>query len=140
MLTVKNSFLPQFSKFFSEDWTPMKNDFKDLEAPSTNIRELEESFLVEVAAPGMKKENFRIALDADLLTISAEQKEEQEDQKENYIRKEFSFQSFKRTFSLDKNLIDAEAIEASYEDGILKLVLPKKEEAKVKAPRVIEIS
>ena len=109
--------------------------------PAVNIRENEDGFHVEVAAPGMSKEDFNIELDNDVLNISTETKNETEQSNENekYTRKEFSYRSFKRAFSLPDS-IDSNKIAASYENGVLEIKLPKKEEAKIQAKRMIEIS
>ncbi|HEV2831196.1 MAG TPA: Hsp20/alpha crystallin family protein, partial [Hanamia sp.] len=96
---------------------------------------------VEVAAPGMSKKDFKVELDGNTLTISSEKSREEENKEdERYSRKEFSYQSFQRTFTLQKDVVDIDKIEAKYENGLLYLVIPKKEEAKQKAPRLIEIS
>lgn len=108
--------------------------------PAVNIRETVEGFEVEMAAPGMSKNDFSIELDNNLLTISSEKKNEQE-QKEGsrFTRKEFSYQAFKRTFSLPKEVVDDDKIRARYENGVLHLSIPKKEEAKPRPPKQIEI-
>lgn len=98
--------------------------------PATNILEKENEFHIELAAPGMKKEDFKINLENNVLTISSEQKSETKEENENYTRKEFHYGSFCRSFTLPKN-VETEKIKASYEDGILKVDLPKKEETKV---------
>jgi HSP20 family protein len=89
----------------------------------------------------MKKEDFNIALEGNKLTISSE-KQQQNEQKdgERYSRQEFSYQSFMRSFHLPKDVVDAENIKATYENGLLALEIPKKEEAKQKPPRTIQIS
>jgi HSP20 family protein len=96
---------------------------------------------VEVAAPGMTKKDFKVELNGNALTISS-QKSNQQEQKEGerYFRKEFSYQSFQRTFTLQKDVVDSDKIEARYENGLLHLLIPKKEEAKQKPPRLIQIS
>ena len=105
-----------------------------------NIKETDDSFLVELMAPGMNKEDFNIELDNDLLTISAEVKTEKTEGEEGkFTRKEFSFSSFKRSFTLPETVKDEE-INASYENGILKITLPKIEEALPTAKRLIDIS
>ncbi len=106
---------------------------------SVNIIEGKDDFRIEVAAPGLDRKNFKVDLDNDILTISAEQKELEEEKKENYVRREFGFSSFKRTFTLPE-MVDAEKIKASHKDGILTINIPKKEEAKVKPPKSISIS
>ena len=109
--------------------------------PAVNIQETEESFSVEVAAPGKTKEDFNIELENDVLTISSEDKKENEITEKNgrYTRKEFSYSTFKRAFSLPDS-VDSEKISAQYNNGVLEILLPKKEEAKVHAKRMIEIS
>jgi HSP20 family protein len=94
-----------------------------------------------MAAPGMKKDDFKIELDGNLLTISSEKTETIEDSRENekYSRKEFSYQSFQRSFNLPKDVVDEDKIEAHYDNGVLKLMIPKKEDAKKKSPRKILI-
>ena len=109
--------------------------------PAVNIRESNENFIVEMAAPGMTKNDFKVELDGNMVTISSEKNGEIE-QKENewYTRREFSYQSFQRTFQLAKDVVDAEKIQARYENGVLHLIIPKKEEAKQKPPRMIQIN
>jgi HSP20 family protein len=96
-----------------------------------NIKETEKSYSIDVAAPGFDKADFKVNLDQDVLTISAEKKEEvkSENEKEKEIRREFSSRSFKRSFTLDEK-INADGIEAKYVNGVLTLNLPKKEEVK----------
>jgi HSP20 family protein len=113
--------------------------------PAVNIRESSEGFFVELAAPGLSKEDFQIEVDGKLLRISSQKKNEHSEEKtseENpgfkYFRKEFSYQSFQRSFSLP-DTVDGEKIAASYENGVLTLSIPKREEAKVKGPRLINI-
>ncbi|MDQ1095559.1 MULTISPECIES: Hsp20/alpha crystallin family protein [Chryseobacterium] len=107
--------------------------------PSVNIRENTENFEVEVAAPGMDKKDFQITLEGNMLTISSSRKNESEENKDQYTRREFSYQSFTRTFELAKDVVDEEHIEAKYDNGVLKLTIPKTEKAKKQAPRLIEI-
>jgi HSP20 family protein len=107
--------------------------------PAVNISENEDGFMLEMAAPGLKKSDFTINLDNNVLTISSEKQEEQEDSKQNYSCKEFNFSSFSRSFTLPKS-IDFDKIKADYKDGILKVSLPKREDAKVALNRQIEIA
>ena len=94
-----------------------------------------------MAAPGMNREDFKVELDGNMLTITSEKKEEQEQKDgERYTKKEFSYQSFQRSFQLHKEVVDADKIEAKYENGVLHLVIPKKEEVKQKPPRTIQIN
>jgi len=109
--------------------------------PAVNIKETPESFLVEVAAPGLEKKDFKIELDGSALTISSQKQNETEEREgETYSRKEFNYQSFYRTFHLPKEVVNADKIQAKYENGLLRLEVPKREEAKQKPPRLIQIS
>ena len=107
--------------------------------PKVNIRETADAFIVEMAVPGLKKSDFQIELDNQVLSISTETKEEQENQEKNYTRREFGYASFKRSFTLPES-VDEEKINASYSEGILNIHLPKKEEAKQRPARSIKIS
>ncbi|CAG5072569.1 hypothetical protein DYBT9623_04198 [Dyadobacter sp. CECT 9623] len=107
--------------------------------PMVNIKESAENFEVEVAAPGMNKKDFKIQLDNNLLTISSQKESEEETEHNGYNRREFSYQSFQRSFLLPKDVVDHDGILAGYENGLLRLTIPKKEEAKQKGPRLIEI-
>ena len=133
-----------FNDFFTRDlwnWGLNNNSTTNTTIPATNIREDNDNFYVEVAAPGMKKDDFRVELNGTTLTISSE-KENRMEQKEGekYSRKEFSYQSFQRIFELPAHVVDAEHIQAKYENGLLHLTVPKKEEAKQRSPRTIQIS
>lgn len=106
--------------------------------PAINIRELKDGYAIELAAPGLKKEDFEIKVEKDQLLVTATKKEAESKEKENFKRKEFNYLNFKRSFHLPETL-DADKIEASYEAGILTLTVPKKEEEIVKA-KVIAVS
>lgn len=97
--------------------------------PAVNITENKDDFKVAMAAPGMKKDDFSIDMEGNMLTISCEKEENKEEKDERFNRKEYNYSSFSRSFTLPDD-INKEKIEARYEDGVLKLVLPKKEEAK----------
>lgn len=109
--------------------------------PAVNIKETAETYEVEVAAPGMNKKDFKVELDGNTLIISSEKtNQKEENEGERYTRKEFSYQSFQRTFTLQKDVVDIDKIKAKYENGLLHLTIPKKEEAKQKQPKLIQIS
>ena len=97
--------------------------------PPVNIHETADAYHLELSAPGRSKEDFKLSLDNGQLTISFEKKEENRTEDYKTIRKEFSFRSFKRSFNLDDR-IDTNGIQAKYENGVLKLLLPKTEEKK----------
>ena len=103
--------------------------------PMVNIKETKDGYHLEVAAPGLSKENFSITMEKDLLTISGEKQTEQKQEGEKFTRKEFNYGSFQRSFSLPEE-INQEAIDAKYENGILKIALPKKEESKKPAKEI----
>jgi HSP20 family protein len=132
-----------FDDFFSRDlWSYglANNSATNTTIPAVNIKETAENFEVAMAAPGMRKEDFRVELEGNQLTISSEFENQQEQKEgERYTRREFSYQSFQRSFTLPRNVVDVEQIEATYNDGVLRLLIPKREEAKQKPPRTIEI-
>lgn len=115
-----------------------KRDFASY-VPAVNIAETAENFSIELSAPGFDKEEFRIEVENDVLTVSGERKTEKKEEGKTYTRKEFSYGSFKRVFSLPKT-VDTDKIEAKYESGILQVIVSKKEEAKAKPVREIRIS
>lgn len=106
--------------------------------PKVNIKESDNHFQLEVAAPGLEKSDFNIKLDQDLLTISSEKKEEALKDDHRYSKKEFSFQAFRRVFTLPEQ-VETDQIEASYHNGVLVVTIPKKEEAKPQPPKSIQI-
>jgi len=109
--------------------------------PAVNIRETADHYEVQVAAPGMTKNDFSVELDGNTLIISSEKQSENDANNDfRYTAKEFSYQSFSRTFTLQKEVVDTEKLKATYENGILNLTIPKKEEARQKGPKRIEIS
>ena len=126
MNEIFNEFPATFGKTFREDV---------LSFPPVNIVEHTSAYQLEVSVPGLEKADFNIKLDSNILTISADKKEEVKSETEKVIRKEFSQKAFKRSFTLDEK-IEANAIEAKYENGILKLTLPKKEVAKISSKEI----
>jgi HSP20 family protein len=142
-MTLVKHHPAHFSNLFDEFFGNYPVNWgKDIQAafgnPKVNIHETADAYHVELNAPGRNKEDFKIDVENGLLTISFEKKTETENKEYKTIRKEFSYQSFKRSFNLDEN-INADAIQAKYENGVLKLLLPKKEEIKT-APKQITIS
>jgi len=131
-----------FDRFFNNeltDWNSRNFSNTNTTLPSVNIKENNDEFVVEVAAPGLEKKDFNIELDNDLLTVSSElQTENEEKDGEKITRREFSYQSFSRSFTLPV-LVERDAIKAKYENGILNIFIPKKEEAKPKPAKKIEI-
>lgn len=133
-----------FNNFMGDFFSTMPSLFRDdFNVPGAkhfvpvNIKENEQGYVLEVVAPGLEKEDFTINLEQNILTISAEKKAETENANGKDIRKEYKYQSFKRSFTVDDN-INAESISAKYVNGVLTLNLPKKEEVK-EAPKQITI-
>ncbi|EKF56310.1 heat shock protein Hsp20 [Galbibacter marinus] len=140
-LVRRNSgFFPSFLDTMArEDWFGGLERLSDT-IPAVNIKELEKAFALELAVPGMKKEDFKIELDKDVLTVSAEVSDESKaEQDAQYSRREFKYASFKRVFTLPK-AIDKDQINASYTDGVLNLTLPKLEAALPAPKRLVEIA
>jgi HSP20 family protein len=139
---LRNSrFLPSFTDdIFGKDFLA---DFFDSSVnktiPEVNVLENKDEFKIEVAAPGLSKNDFKIDLDNNVLTISSEKEAKKEDEGEQYVRREFSYSSFKRSFSLPDS-IDQDKIKATHKDGILNVIIPKREEAKEKPAKQIKIS
>jgi len=124
-------------ELFKPDWLGGIQNFNS-NIPAVNIKETDTSFGIELAAPGKNKEDFNIEIDHNVLTISSENKSEKEKKEEKYTRKEFSYTSFRRSFTLPDS-VNADFINATYENGVLNVVLPKREEALPKPKRLIEI-
>ena len=127
--------------FFAKDLlTSLFNDGADYTTPAVNIKENEKEFMIEVAAPGLSKEDIQIKLEKDVLTISSEvENKNDEIENDHFMRKEFGFQSFSRSFKLPES-VDQEKIQASHKNGILTVELPRIDEAKLKNTKMIKIS
>ncbi len=144
-LIRRNETVPAWTNFFNEflnndwnDWSLKNYSKTNTTIPSVNIKETSDDFEIEVAAPGFDKKDFSIEINQGTLKISSEKKSETDNNEESYSRKEFSYQSFCRSFSLPLS-VNSEKIEAKYENGILSVVIPKREEAKPKPVRLIDI-
>lgn len=122
------------------DWSTSNYSNTNTTIPAVNIKETDDDFQIEVAAPGMDKKDFKINLENNQLMISSERQSNVKEKDENYTRKEFSYQSFQRTFNLSDQMIDGDKISAKYCDGVLCIVLPKREEVKPKPARLIKIA
>ncbi|HEX3167858.1 MAG TPA: Hsp20/alpha crystallin family protein [Chitinophagaceae bacterium] len=140
---VQNHFSTLFDDFLNRDffnWSLSNFSDTNTTIPAVNIKETPDNYEVEVAAPGMKKKDFKVMLEGNTLTISSEKEIRKEQNEEmRYATREFSYQSFSRTFTLQKDVVDTEKIEAKYEDGVLHLLIPKREHAKQQQPKLIEI-
>ncbi|MBS1669059.1 MAG: Hsp20/alpha crystallin family protein [Bacteroidetes bacterium] len=133
-LVKQNELIPStFNDFFRpwNEWFENSSSLwgRELTVPAVNVSENTKDFKVSVAAPGMKKDDFKIDVEGNMLSISAETKQEKEEKDEKYTKKEYNYSSFSRCFTLPDE-VNKEKIEATYENGLLQLVLPKTEEAK----------
>jgi len=140
-LRKQNTFPGLIDEFFKGDVFPgFFLDFdRRMTTPAVNIVEGKDDFRIEVAAPGLDKNDFKINVENNVLTISAEMEDKQEEKNEHFMRREFNYSSFSRSFTLPESM-DTEKISAKHKDGILHVVIPKKEEAKEKPARSIKIS
>jgi HSP20 family protein len=142
LVKFSNQMPSLIDRFFNDDlfdWSLQNFSNTNSNLPAVNIKEKDDAFEIEMAAPGFNKEDFKIELNNNLLSISSEKKTENETKEnERFTRREFSYQSFMRSFTLP-NSIEGEKINAKYENGILNIHIPKKDEAKVKPVKQIEI-
>ncbi len=130
-----------FDDFFGKDLIDsVFSDRPGISVPAVNVKETDDDFLIEVAAPGLDKKDFNVDIENNVLFISSEKEVKNEEKEDGrYMRREFSYASFSRSFTLPE-AIDAEKIKAKHKDGILTITIPKREEAKRKPPKQIEIS
>ena len=136
---TRRSFGPfVMPRLFDDDVFPAYSG-RATSMPAVNIREDEKRFTLELAVPGIDKKDLKIDISEDILTISSESKNESEDNRDGYKRKEFSYSSFSRSFQIPDN-VSKEKIDASYKDGVLSVFLPKMEEEKNKISRQVRIS
>jgi len=136
---TRRSFRPFYMpNIFDDDFLPMLSN-RTSSMPSVNIREDEKNYNLDLAVPGINKDDLKIDINEDVLTISSENKVEKEENKDGYKRKEFSYSSFCRSFYIPEN-VNRDKIEANYKDGVLSVSLPKQEEEKTRLTRQITIS
>ncbi len=118
--------------------TPFWRDREEMTIPAVNIKEQNDHFEVELAAPGYKKDDLQVHVEDGMLTISSEREQESDEEKEGYSRKEFSYSSFRRSFALPENA-DADSLKAKFADGVLKLTIHKRKEMPKKNGRKVKI-
>ena len=145
MLARRNeNYLPSFFERFLNndlsDWNLTNFSGTNTSLPAVNVKETNDEFVIELAAPGMEKKDFKINFKNNVITISSEKEDKKEEKKDNYTRREFSYQSFQRAFTVPENAIMSDKIEATYNNGILEIKLPKREEVKPQPEREIKIS
>ncbi len=143
LMRFSNQYPSLFDRFFDNDlfnWPNRSYSNTNTTLPSVNIKESNDAFEVEVAAPGFTKNDFKIELNHDLLTVSSDKEITNETKEgQQFSLREFSYQSFSRSFTLP-NSVDSEKIGAKYDDGILRIIIPKKEDARLKPARQIAIA
>lgn len=141
-LAKKNNSLSSIlNDFMEEPWKEWFNDglaTRSLTLPRVNISESSDSYTLSLAAPGLQKKDFKIDVQGNLLTISAEKEESKEEKEEKYSRKEYNFSSFSRSFTMPDE-VQMDKIEAGYENGVLKIILPKNEKIIKKAQKTIAV-
>ncbi len=134
--------IPSVFNDFFKPWNEWFDDSgflgRTMNVPAVNITEHKNEYKVELAVPGMKKDDFKIDVDGNMLTISSEKEESSEEKEKRFTRKEYSYSSFSRSFTLPEE-INLEKIEAKYEDGVLKLSLPRRNELKMPAAKHIAV-
>lgn len=149
LMKNNTSLFPAFPSLFDDfftrdlfDWSNSNWRAFGATLPAVNVKETNEDFQIEVAAPGMTRDDFKVELDNNVLMISSQKEESQEekDEKGNYTRREFSYQAFQRSFALPENKVHGDKIAARYVDGILRITVPKREEAKLKPAKQIAVN
>ena len=136
---TRRSFRPFYMPdLFDDDFLPVLSN-RTNSMPSVNIREDEKFYNLELAVPGIDKKDLKIDINEDVLTVSSEARNESEESRDGYKRKEFSYSSFSRSFYIPEN-VNRDKIEANYKDGVLTVGLPKQEEDKNKISRQVSIS
>ncbi|MEN8817494.1 MAG: Hsp20/alpha crystallin family protein [Nonlabens sp.] len=134
-----NNWLPSLiDEMFSNDYLGGTEQIRKSFVPAVNVSEKDDTFLLEMSIPGFKKEDISIEVDKDLLTISSDVETSNEEATEQFTRKEFSKQSFRRAFNLPET-VNQDKIDATYENGILTIALPKKDEALPQPKRLISL-
>lgn len=136
----RNCYSPAYRDDFFNDLVSQKYYGRGFAStPAVNIIEENDGFRIDVAAAGLSKDDFKIHLEDDVLTVSAAKDQDKKDTQSNYTRREFNYTSFSRSFQLDES-IDQENVKAEHKDGILKIHLPKREESVKQGPKSIEIA
>jgi len=144
VLSRRNSTVPRnfVDEFFSDNFLPKFLDwnwnFENTSTPAVNVEETEKEFLIDVAAPGLDKQDFKVNIDDNVLTISSKKEVKNEENRDGYLRREFNYSTFSRAFTLPENT-ESSKIKASHKNGVLTISIPKSE-AKAKQVSEIKIS
>ncbi len=132
---INDPVLSFFDDFLSQQLSRFEKPVKDV-VPSVNIMENDKEVIIDVAAPGLSKKDFEISVENNLLTISAHKEVENLEEGTNYIKKEFGYENFQRTFTIPEDIFDVENIKATYKTGVLQIVIPKREEQQKKVKKI----
>ena len=137
---INKNYVPAYWDDFFNDrfFNQLSTSGNGNHTPAVNVIEDEKAYRIEMAVPGLSRKDFQLEVEDDVLTISTEKKENKKEQKANYLRREFNYQSFKRSFQLPET-VDQDAIQANHDSGVLTVNLPKREEVVQKAPKQIEV-
>jgi HSP20 family protein len=135
---INDPILSFFDDFLTNQLAKVETGIKNV-VPAVNIKENDKEVIIDVAAPGLSKKDFEISVDNNVLTISAHKEEEKVEEGTNVIKKEFGYENFQRSFTLPEEIFDVENIKATYKNGVLEIVIPKKEEEQKKVKK-IEVS
>ncbi|MFC2137219.1 Hsp20/alpha crystallin family protein [Bacteroidota bacterium] len=137
---IKRTLPGMFDNYYCDDYADNYEDYSISNSkPSVNVIELNDQFKIEVAAPGISKKDLKINLEKEVLTISTKKEEVSDEDSSKWIRKEFNYKDFERSFTLPET-VNSDLISAKHENGVFYITIPKKEQAVEKAPRTIEIS
>jgi HSP20 family protein len=145
LVKTNNNYYSEVPSIF-DDFSVLRNLFQQgvskpvNTSPSVNVIETDTAYELQIAAPGLSKEDFKISVEGQLLTISSEKETKQEEKEQTYTRKEFSYASFKRSFNLPEHTVQTDKITAKYTDGVLKLYIPKTEEVNTKLSKNISVA
>ncbi|MGM0530911.1 MAG: Hsp20/alpha crystallin family protein [Bacteroidota bacterium] len=133
-----NSLTGLLDDAFASDLPNFFGSMRGVNVPAVNVVENENNYTIEVAAPGLNKKDFNVSVDDGVLTISSEKEQSDEEERGDYKRREFCYTSFKRSFNLPTN-VDAENIKAKHKNGVLYVIMPKKETAEKPEKKAIDI-
>ncbi len=132
---INDPILSFFDDFLTNQLAKVENNIKHV-VPAVNIKENDKEVIVDVAAPGLTKKDFEISVENNTLTISAHKEAEKVEEGTNIVKKEFDFENFQRSFTLPEDIFDVENIKATYKNGVLEIIVPKKEEEQKKVKKI----
>jgi len=132
---INDPILSFFDDFFTNQLSKLDHKATDV-VPSVNIKENNDAVIIDVAAPGLSKKDFEISVEDNTLTISAHKEVEKMEEGTNYVKKEFGYENFQRSFTVPEKVFDVEKIKANYQNGVLSIKIPKREEEQKKVKKI----